>query len=91
LHHDRVKRLRARIATVLAAALAAVTAMPAGAADPRPNILLLLAEDLGARVGGGDWRLYTMSVPALPGTSIEARAVRYGWAESESVTLEVKP
>jgi arylsulfatase A-like enzyme len=48
-HHDRVTRLRTSTVALLAVALAAGTT--AAAADPRPNILLLLAEDLGPRIG----------------------------------------
>jgi len=50
-HHERVRRLRTNSIAVLAAALVAGTVAPAPAADLRPNILLLLAEDLGPRVG----------------------------------------
>jgi len=31
------------------------------------------------------WRLYLDPVPLHPGLEIEAKAVRYGWADSESV------
>ena len=33
------------------------------------------------------WRLYVAPVAVPPGLEIEAKAVRYGWAESESVRL----
>lgn len=45
----------------------------------------------GARVGfrldDGPWQLYTGPVPVPPGARIEARAVRYGWQESPTVSL----
>lgn len=42
---------------------------------------------LGYRAGEGHWKVYSEPVP-LPGPGeIEARAVRYGWEESEVVTL----
>lgn len=37
---------------------------------------------LGYRLDGGEWRLYTDPFPVEPGTRVEAKAVRYGWAES---------
>jgi len=40
---------------------------------------------LGYRLGDGTWRLYTEIFSAPPGTRIEAKAVRYGWAESRPV------
>jgi arylsulfatase A-like enzyme len=44
---------------------------------------------LGYRVDGGAWRLYTSPVPVRPGSVIEARAVRYGWEESDVVEIPV--
>ena len=41
---------------------------------------------LGYRLDGGRWRLYSGAFSAQPGARIEARAVRYGWAESAEVT-----
>jgi arylsulfatase A-like enzyme len=46
---------------------------------------------LGYRLGGGDWRLYTEAFSAPPDTRIEAKAVRYGWAESRTVRLSARP
>ncbi len=43
---------------------------------------------IGYRIGGGPWRLYTGPVPLDPDDTIEAKAVRYGWAESPVATLE---
>jgi len=40
---------------------------------------------LGYRIDAGAWRLYTGPLAVSPGTRIEAKAVRYGWEESESV------
>ncbi|MEN8160372.1 MAG: sulfatase [Myxococcota bacterium] len=42
---------------------------------------------LGVRVGEGEWQLYTGAAPVGPGVEVEARAVRYGWVESETVTV----
>jgi N-sulfoglucosamine sulfohydrolase len=38
------------------------------------------------RVGGGRWQLYTEPASVNNNNGIEARAVRYGWEESESVS-----
>ena len=38
------------------------------------------------RVGGGRWQLYTEPESVNKNNGIEARAVRYGWEESESVS-----
>jgi N-sulfoglucosamine sulfohydrolase len=41
---------------------------------------------IGYRLGDEErWRLYSQPFAAPPGTEIEAKAVRYGWAESQSV------
>ena len=50
LQHARVEGLRTSTVAALLVALAG-TAAPANAADVRPNILLLVAEDLGLRIG----------------------------------------
>lgn len=42
---------------------------------------------IGYRVGDGDWQLYTGPFAAPPGARITAKAVRYGWKESESRAL----
>jgi N-sulfoglucosamine sulfohydrolase len=38
------------------------------------------------RVGNGRWQLYTGPAKLLTPDSIDARAVRYGWEESEIVS-----
>jgi hypothetical protein len=43
---------------------------------------------LGYRVDGGAWRLYGAPFAAEAGARIEAKAVRYGWAESDVVQVE---
>jgi arylsulfatase A-like enzyme len=43
---------------------------------------------LGYRVDGGAWRLYTGPFALAPGARVEAKAVRYGWRESEGVEAE---
>lgn len=45
---------------------------------------------IGYSVEGGPWQLYSGAVNVAAGEQIEAKAVRYGWDESESVT-EVVP
>jgi len=44
---------------------------------------------LGYRIGRGRWRLYTEPFDAPPGSSVRARAVRYGWDESAVVRADV--
>jgi len=41
--------------------------------------------------GAETWSLYTEPVTVAPGASLEARAVRYGWAESVGVRVEGPP
>lgn len=38
---------------------------------------------IGIRLDEGPWRLYTQPVLVAPGQSVYAKAVRYGWLESE--------
>jgi hypothetical protein len=40
-------------------------------------------------VGGGRWQLYTRPIRLAGGERVEARAVRYGWATSESSAYRV--
>ena len=42
---------------------------------------------LGYRVDAGRWRLYTAPVPVPSGARVEAKAVRYGWVESDVVAI----
>lgn len=42
---------------------------------------------IGYRLDGGRWRLYTAPIEAGAAHDIEAKAVRYGWQESEVVSL----
>jgi N-sulfoglucosamine sulfohydrolase len=39
---------------------------------------------LAYRIDGGPWSLYVGPFPVSPGVRVEARAVRYGWAESDA-------
>jgi hypothetical protein len=43
---------------------------------------------LGIRIAGDAWQLYREPFAAPPDASVEAKAVRYGWAESEVTVLE---
>lgn len=43
---------------------------------------------LGYRVDEADWQLYTGPFKTPAGASIEAKAVRYGWEESDSATIK---
>lgn len=45
---------------------------------------------IGYRTGGGDWQLYSGPVEVLSGAEIEAKAVRYGWDESD-VSESISP
>lgn len=44
---------------------------------------------LGYRIDDGRWRLYTKPFEAPSGSSVRAKAVRYGWDESEEVRVNV--
>lgn len=44
---------------------------------------------LGYRVNGGTWQLYTAPFTAPAGAEVQAKAVRYGWQESDAVSLEI--
>jgi arylsulfatase A-like enzyme len=44
---------------------------------------------LGYRIGAGRWRLYTGAFDAPPGSRVRARAVRYGWGESDVVRAAI--
>jgi arylsulfatase A-like enzyme len=45
---------------------------------------------LGYQVNGGEWQLYHAPVAVAVGAKINAKAIRYGWEESETVS-EVAP
>ena len=45
---------------------------------------------LAVSVDGGDWRLYTTPLTAGGAAKIAAKAVRYGWHESDEVRLQVR-
>jgi arylsulfatase A-like enzyme len=45
---------------------------------------------LGYRVDGGRWRLYEEPLELRDGETLTARAVRYGWRESDEVELELR-
>ena len=71
----------------------------AAAAGPAPPTLDLrrdtvaihasLDASVGFRMDAGAWQLYSEPIRVTPGTRIEARAVRYGWKESDTVELIV--
>ncbi len=66
-----------------------VTASPVLAAE-RSRIVATCATEgasIGYRVGDGPWRLYRAPIEAKPGTTVTAKAVRYGYLESEPVSL----
>jgi hypothetical protein len=72
------------------------TERPVGAHVTQGGVeaLALTSATPGASVGyrydrdpAGRWRLYVDPVAVPAGLEIEAKAVRYGWAESESVRL----
>ncbi len=49
----------------------------------------IAAASIGYRWDGGPWRLYEAPIPAAAGRRLEAKAVRYGWDESDAVVLTV--
>lgn len=46
-----------------------------------------LGSSLGVRIDEGPWRLYTGPVEVPKGAMVSAKAVRYGWEESEITSL----
>jgi len=44
---------------------------------------------IGYRLNGERWHLYTGPLPLSAGDEVEVKAVRYGWAESDSVELKL--
>lgn len=43
---------------------------------------------LGYRIDEGPWQLYTGPVALAPGQRLEAKAVRYGFVESQLIRVE---
>jgi arylsulfatase A-like enzyme len=61
-----------------------------GQAVPRVRISATTpGSSVGYRLDDGRWHLYTEAFSIEPGTQIEVKAVRYGWAESPSVRAVV--
>lgn len=61
---------------------------PPPAIDETGGTITLTAENnasIGYRWGDGPWQLYTAPFQARPRARLEAKAVRYGWAESDVV------
>jgi arylsulfatase A-like enzyme len=46
---------------------------------------------LGYRVGGDRWQVYTTPLELSEKGSLTAKAVRYGWRESDEVTVALRP
>ncbi len=44
---------------------------------------------LGYRQNGGAWQLYRGPIEVSPGDEIEAKAIRYGWRESDVVSVHI--
>ena len=44
-------------------------------------------DSIGYRINGGPWRLYVTPLALETGTRIEAKSIRYGWAESPTVVF----
>ena len=66
-----------------------VTASPVLAVE-RSRIVATCATEgasIGYRVGDGPWRLYRAPIEATTGARVTAKAVRYGYSESEPVSL----
>jgi len=77
-----------------------ISVTDAGQAEAAGSFVISLScETEGASIGyrflsenttaGQPWNLYKSAFPASSGDTVEAKAVRYGWAESEVVTLEL--
>ncbi len=46
-----------------------------------------VGSSLGYRIGDGSWQLYTGPVQIPPGKAVAVKAVRYGWQESDVLTV----
>jgi arylsulfatase A-like enzyme len=67
-----------------------VTAPPVAQLDEgRLQLSASESASVGYRINNGAWQLYSRPVPVSPGTTVEAKAVRYGWEESNVVTVVV--
>lgn len=57
------------------------------------GLLVITSPDEGASIGyqlnGGDWQLYVDPIHLTRGDEIRAKAVRYGWAESNNAELSM--
>lgn len=53
------------------------------------NITAADDASIGYRIDEGPWLLYTAPMAVEPGASIEARAIRYGWDESDTAVFTV--
>jgi N-sulfoglucosamine sulfohydrolase len=64
-----------------------VTAAPQIEASGRQVALYSANEgaSIGYRIGDGPWRLYTGPIDVPQGSELHAKAVRYGWRESDEV------
>jgi hypothetical protein len=47
-------------------------------------------DSIDYRIDGGRWALYSEPFISPAGSTVEARAVRYGWAASKKVRLMLK-
>jgi N-sulfoglucosamine sulfohydrolase len=60
--------------------------------DPQtPNRIALtpaaVHDSIGYRMNGGPWRVYVTPLAAETAAKIEAKSIRYGWAESPTVVF----
>ncbi|MGI9289303.1 MAG: hypothetical protein ACR2P1_28300, partial [Pseudomonadales bacterium] len=44
---------------------------------------------IGYRLDNGDWQLYTNEFAITEGKQLVAKAIRYGWKESDEVAFEL--
>ncbi len=66
-----------------------VTPPPTGSVEDGQLILTAVEQgsSLGYRLNDGDWQLYTAPVVIEEAAMVEAKAVRYGWEESEVISV----
>ena len=48
------------------------------------------AASIGFQIDGGDWELYSQPFPFKTGSEVRAKAIRYGWLESQEVRLRLE-